>query len=108
VLDMPTVVKSVLRIEVVKTAGRSMKAELVKKLEGPMTAEGQRVVKEDGLAVMGEVVAVTGEAVEAVVVTEIMGVVVEVVKEAKVVVKEENQEVMVENPLVVGAARWNC
>jgi hypothetical protein len=104
---MPTVVKTVLMIEVVKMAGRSMKAELVKRLGGPSMAEGQRVVKEEELAVMGEVVAVTGEVVEAVVAMEIMGVVVEVVKEAKAVEEEGNQEVMVENPLVVGAAQWN-
>lgn len=106
---MPTVAKTVLMIDVVKMAGRSMKAELVKRLGGPSMAEGQRVVKEEELAVMGEVVAVTGEVVEAVVVMEIMGVVVEVVevKEAKAVEEGGNQEVMVENPLVVGAAQGN-
>ena len=116
--DKPTVVKTVRMIEVVKMIGRVMKTESVKMLEGPMMVGGQgpmmvggqKVAKEEGVAVTGEVVAVTGEEVEVVVVVmEMMGaVVVVVVKEAKVVEEEENQEVMVENPLVVGVTRWNC
>jgi hypothetical protein len=110
VADKPTVVKTVRMIEVVKMIGRVMKTESVKMLEGPMMVGGQKVAKEEGVAVTGEVVAVTGEEVEVVVVVmEMMGaVVVVVVKEAKVVEEEENQEVMVENPLVVGETRWNC
>ena len=122
---MPTVVKTVLIIEVVKTVGRVMKTELVKMLEGPMMVGGQNVAKEEGVAVTGEVAAVTGEvaavtgevvavtreaaAVVVVVVTEMMGVVVvEVVKEAKEVEEEENQEAMEENPLVVEVTQRNC
>ena len=123
---MPTVVKTVLIIEVVKTVGRVMKTELVKMLEGPMMVGGQNVAKEEGVAVtwevvavMGEAVAVTGEVVAVtreaavvvggVVVTEMMGVVVvEVVKEAKEVEEEENQEAMEENPLVVEVTQRNC
>ena len=129
---MPTVVKTVLIIEVVKTVGRVMKTELVKMLEGPMMVGGQNVAKEEGVAVTWEVVAVTGEVaavtgevvavtgevvavtreaavVVVVVVTEMMGVVVvEVVKEAKEVEEEENQEAMEENPLVVEVTQRNC
>ena len=117
-VDMPTVVKTVLIIEVVKTVGRVMKTELVKMLEGPMMVGGQNVAKEEGVAVTWEVVAVTGEVVAVtreaavvvvVVVTEMMGVVVvEVVKEAKEVEEEENQEAMEENPLVVEVTQRNC
>ena len=128
---MPTVVKTVRIIEVVKMVGRVMKTELVKMLEGPMMVGGQNVAKEEGVAVtwevvavMGEVVAVTGEAVAVtgevvavtreaavvvvVVVTEMMGVVVEVVKEAKEVEEEENQEAMEENPLAAEVTQRNC
>ena len=122
---MPTVVKTVLIIEVVKTVGRVMKTELVKMLEGPMMVGGQNVAKEEGVAVTwevaavtGEVVAVTGEVVAVtreaavvvvVVVTEMMGVVVvEVVKEAKEVEEEENQEAMEENPLAAEVTQRNC
>ena len=130
-VDMPTVVKTVRIIEVVKMVGRVMKTELVKMLEGPMMVGGQNVAKEEGVAVtwevvavMGEVVAVTGEAVAVtgevvavtreaavvvvVVVTEMMGVVVEVVKEAKEVEEEENQEAMEENPLAAEVTQRNC
>ena len=130
---MPTVVKTVRIIEVVKMVGRVMKTELVKMLEGPMMVGGQNVAKEEGVAVTWEVVAVTGEvvavtgevvavtreaavvavtreaAVVVVVVTEMMGVVVvEVVKEAKEVEEEENREATEENPLVVGVTQRNC
>ena len=123
-VDMPTVVKTVRIIEVVKMVGRVMKTELVKMLEGPMMVGGQNVAKEEGVAVTWEVVAVMGEAVavteEAVavtreaavvvvaVVTEMMGVVVEVVKEAKEVEEEENQEAMEENPLAAEVTQRNC
>ena len=124
-VDMPTVVKTVRIIEVVKMVGRVMKTELVKMLEGPMMVGGQNVAKEEGVAVTWEVVAVTGEVVAVtgevvavtreaavvvvVVVTEMMGVVVvEVVKEAKEVEEEENQEAMEENPLVVEVTQRNC
>ena len=123
-VDMPTVVKTVRIIEVVKMVGRVMKTELVKMLEGPMMVGGQNVAKEEGVAVtwevvavMGEVVAVTGEVVAVtreaavvvvVVVTEMMGVVVEVVKEAKEVEEEENQEAMEENPLAAEVTQRNC
>lgn len=120
---MPTVVKTVRIIEVVKMVGRVMKTELVKMLEGPMMVGGQNVAKEEGVAVTWEVVAVTGEvvavtgevvavtreaAVVVVVVTEMMGVVVEVVKEAKEVEEEENQEAMEENPLAAEVTQRNC
>ena len=121
---MPTVVKTVRIIEVVKMVGRVMKTELVTMLKGPMMVGGQNVAKAEGVAVtwevvavMGEVVAVTGEvvavtreaAVVVVVVTEMMGVVVvEVVKEAKEVEEEENREATEENPLVVGVTQRNC
>lgn len=118
---MPTVVKTVRLIEVVKMVGRVMKTELVKMLEGPMMVGGQNVAKKEEVAVtwevvavMGEVVAVTAvvavteEAAVAVVVTEMMGVVEEVVKEAKEVEEEENQEATEENPLVVGVTQRNC
>ena len=122
---MPTVVKTVRIIEVVKMVGRVMKTELVKMLEGPMMVGGQNVAKEEGVAVTWEVVAVTGEVVAVtgevvavtreaavvvvVVVTEMMGVVVvEVVKEAKEVEEEENREATEENPLVVGVTQRNC
>ena len=137
-VDMPTVVKTVRIIAVVKMVGRVMKTELVKMLEGPMMVGGQNVAKEEGVAVtwevvavMGEVVAVTGEVVAVmgeavavteevvavtreaavvvvVVVTEMMGVVVEVVKEAKEVEEEENQEAMEENPLAAEVTQRNC
>ena len=122
-VDMPTVVKTVRIIEVVKMVGRVMKTELVKMLEGPMMVGGQNVAKEEGVAVTWEVVAVTGEvvavtgevvavtreaAVVVVVVTEMMGVVVEVVKEAKEVEEEENQEAMEENPLAAEVTQRNC
>lgn len=42
---MPTVVKTVRLIEVVKMVGRVMKTELVKMLEGPMMVGGQNVAK---------------------------------------------------------------
>ena len=130
-VDMPTVVKTVRIIEVVKMVGRVMKTELVKMLEGPMMVGGQNVAKEEGVAVTWEVVAVTGEVVAVmgeavavtgevvavtreaavvvvVVVTEMMGVVVEVVKEAKEVEEEENQEAMEENPLAAEVTQRNC
>ena len=123
-VDMPTVVKTVRIIEVVKMVGRVMKTELVKMLEGPMMVGGQNVAKEEGVAVTWEVVAVTGEVaavtgevvavtreaavVVVVVVTEMMGVVVEVVKEAKEVEEEENQEAMEENPLAAEVTQRNC
>ena len=123
-VDMPTVVKTVRIIEVVKMVGRVMKTELVKMLEGPMMVGGQNVAKEEGVAVTWEVVAVMGEAVAVteevvavtreaavvvvVVVTEMMGVVVEVVKEAKEVEEEENQEAMEENPLAAEVTQRNC
>ena len=93
---MPTVVKTVRIIEVVKMVGRVMKTELVKMLEGPMMVGGQNEAKEEGVAVtwevvavMGEVVAVTGEVVA------VTGEVVAVTREAAVVAVTREAAVVV-------------
>lgn len=96
---MPSVVKIALRIEKKASVEVIMKAELAQTTEKPTMVEDQKVVKEEEVALKGEVV------VAVVVMMETTGVAV-AAKEAKEGVEEENQEVKVENPQEEEVTQW--